>query len=37
MRDFGIVIILAAVCAAGARAQAPRTAADSLAAMTVMY
>jgi|GEM_PF-6526492 len=37
MRDFGIVIIFTVACAAGAHAQAPRTAADSLAAMTVMY
>ena len=37
MHNFRIVIILAAACAAGAHAQAPRTAADSLAAMTVTY
>ena len=37
MRDFGVVILLTAACAAGAHAQAPRTAADSLMAMTVMY
>ena len=37
MHDFRIVIILAAACATGAHAQALRTAADSLAAMTVMY
>ena len=39
MRDFGIVIILAVACATGAHAhaQAAHTAADSLAAMTVIY
>ena len=37
MRDFAVAIILVAAYAAGAHAQVPRTAADSLAAMTVMY
>ena len=37
MRDFAIAIILTAACAAGAHAQAPRSATDSLSAMTMMY
>ena len=37
MRNFAIAIILVAAYTAGAHAQAPRTATDSLAAMTVMY